>query len=127
MGNRYGPQTVEVEALLERARNLTDDEVKALRGAWDDARAAMRAWGARAAARYAAHDAAWDVRDDAAWTAREAAWGAWDAGSADWAAAWHAVRDGVQALVVRDLIGQHGFTQEPVSYTHLTLPTICSV
>ncbi len=96
--NRYGPQTAQVEALLERARNLTDKETEALRDAWD----------ARAAARAAAWVAAW-----AAW----AAWDAWDARDAR--AAWDAgreavwaARDAVLALVVRDLIGQHGFTQE---------------
>ena len=109
VAERYGPQTVEVEALLERVRNLTGDETEALRDAWVTARAA--AWVAardatRAAAwvagRRAARDAAWNVARAAAraaaWdAARVAAWAAWDA---------------VQALLVRDLIGQHGFTQE---------------
>jgi len=84
--NSYGPQTAQIEALLERARNLSDKETEALRDAWH-ARAA--AWAA-------------------AWVAAWAAWAAWDAGrEAVWAA-----RDAVLALVVRDLIGQHGFTQE---------------
>ena len=39
-----------------------------------------------------------------------AAWdAAWDAA---WAAAWAAARDAAVALVVRDLIGQRGFTQD---------------
>ena len=107
LAERYGPQTPQIEALLERARNLTDDETKALRDAWtardadrDDAQeAAWDAWdAARAAARAAARDAAWDPAQDAAWTVRDAAWDAfWDA---------------TQALVVRDLVGQNGFTQE---------------
>ena len=96
VAERYGPQTTQIEALLERVRTLTGAETKALRDAWVTARGAVRypAWAA-------AHDAA-----------REAAWGAWDAGSADWDTAWYATRDAVQALAVRDLVGQHGFTQE---------------
>ena len=102
MTNQYGPQTAQIEALIDRARCLTEKETVALRDAWD----ARYAWAVgRGAGRYPA----WAVAHDAAWVA---AWDAWDDGSADWDAAWYATRDAVQALVVRDLIGQHGFAQE---------------
>lgn len=95
--NRYGPQTVQIEALLDRVRTLSDDEAQALA----DARHA--AWDAQDAA-WAAWDAAWD----AVWladrvAAQLAVRAAWDAAAAAAAA--------VLALIVRDLIGQHGFTQ----------------
>ena len=101
LAERYGPQTTQIEALLERARNLTDEETEAIREA-REAREAQDAWVAWGTARPADRDAAWE----AAW---EAAWAAWDA---DWEAAWYAARYAVLALVVRDLIGQNGFTQE---------------
>ena len=47
-----------------------------------------------------------------------AAWGA--AWGAAWDAAWGAVRGAARALVVRDLIGEHGFTQD--HYDLLTGP-----
>ena len=93
-----GPQGEHVAALIERARLLTSDEVQALNAAGDAARYAAGD-AAGDAARYAAGDAAWD----SAWEA------AWDA-------AWYAAR----ALAARDLIGQHGFTQE--HYDALTGP-----
>ena len=55
--------------------------------------------------------AAWDAARDAAWDAARVA--AWDAARV-------AARDAARALVVRDLIGQHGFTQE--HYDTLTGP-----
>ena len=98
--------------------------------AWDAARAAARAaaWAAaRPAAWPAARDAAWPAARDAAWeaaweaarpAARDAAWeAAWEAARD---AAWEAARDAARAAVVRDLIGQHGFTQE--MYDTLTGP-----
>ena len=113
VAERYGPQTAQIEALLERAHNLSGDETEALR---DAARAAGRAasraawdaaWDAdRAAARVAARAAAWDAAGTAGdgWVVRRTARSAWYG----WASAW----DAVLALVIRDLIGQHGFTQE---------------
>ena len=92
LAERYGPQTAQIEALLERVRNLSGDETQAFRDAWDARDAGRDA--DRIAARAAATDAAWDTAWD---TARAVAWAAWDA---------------VLALVVRDLVGQHGFTQE---------------
>ena len=102
----FGPQWAQVCAVVLRAARLTPAEAKALyaaRGAaWGAARDA--AWGvARGAARDAAWGAAWDAARDAAWdAARDAAWDA----------AW--------AIVVRDLIGTNGFTQD--HYDTLTGP-----
>ena len=100
--DKYGPQAAEVEALFERAKALTIDEVSALRSAQGVA------WNA---ARNASRGTAWNVAWNAAWNAavdaaRDTAWNA--AGNLAENAAGNAAR----ALVVRDLIGQHGFTQE---------------
>lgn len=93
----FGPQWEPICALVLRAARLTDDQAKSL--------AAARA--AAFAARVVAWDAAWDAVSAAAWdAARDAAR----------PAAWDAAR----ALVVRDLIGEHGFTQE--HYDLLTGP-----
>jgi hypothetical protein len=91
----FGPQGMQVVALIDRSQSLTASEAIALAAAhgatWDAARAALGAgrgatWdAARGAARGAARDAA---RGDA-WDARGAAWDA---------------RDPAAALVVRDLI-----------------------
>ena len=110
VAERYGPQTTQIEALLDRARNLSKKETKALRVAWDarEARDAWDAWDAglfaRAAA-WSACDAAWDAAQAAA---RAAAWDTWDVHRA----VRDAARYAVEALVVRDLVGQNGFTQE---------------
>ena len=90
MTDRYGPQTVGIEALLERVCNLTDEEVQALRDAGLDA-----TWGA-------AWGAAWRAASDAGrkTTLNAAQYIVLDA-----------ALDAARALVVRDLIGQHGFTQ----------------
>ena len=79
---------------------------------WDAARAvalaAARAvvWdAAQAAASDAAQAAVWDAARDAAWDAAQAA--VWDAArDAAWDAAW--------ALVVANLVGQHGLTRDHV-------------
>ena len=99
LAEHYGPQTTQIEALLERMRNLSGDETKALRVAWDarEARDAWDAWDAARAAGGAPRDAASSAARDAWDAARDAAWAAWTA---------------VLALVVRDLIGQNGFTQQ---------------
>ncbi len=91
MTDRYGPQTTQIEALLDRVCNLTDEEAKALRTLWTPTWVAARvsAWeAARAAGRIATRRV--PSVTTTAWTARDA----------------------VLALVVRHLIGQHGFTQE---------------
>ena len=107
VAERYGPQTAQIEALLDRVRNLSGDEKEALRDAWTaraDARAdALEAWvAAWTAARVAGRAATWDAAWYAAWVVRTDAWDA----------APDAVRHAMQALLVRDLIGQNGFTQE---------------
>jgi hypothetical protein len=78
----FGPQGVQVAALIDRSRSLTTSEIDAF-----------------VAARDAARDAAWDVAWDAARdAARDAAWDA--ARDAAWDVAW----DAAGALTVRDLI-----------------------
>lgn len=113
-----GPQGSEVVALIERASQLTGEEIRSLEDAWDAARDAE--WdAARGAAWDAARDAAWDAAfhaaRDAAWdAARDATW------NATWNAAWDAASDAVWALFVRDLISDDGFTQN--HYDLLTRP-----
>lgn len=106
----FGFQWQEIVALVRRAAVLTSGEAEQFLAASDPATAA--AWAA-------ARDAAWDAARNTAWNAAWAA--AWDAArnaawNAAWAAAWAAARDAAQnaawALAVRDLIGQHGFTQD---------------
>lgn len=111
---RFGPMGEHVAALVARAARLTGHEVEQL-GAAGDA-----AWGAAwAAAWAAARDATRAAARDAAWAAaRDAAWGA--TRGAAWAAAWCAAWDAARVLVVRDLIGSHGFTQ--AHYDTLTGP-----
>ena len=84
-----GPQGEYVAAVIDQAGRLDRQEAESLHAAWDAARAAAR-------------DAAWDsARDAARSAARDAARAA--AGAAAW--------DAARALIVRDLIGQHDFTQ----------------
>lgn len=123
----FGPQWEPVVAFVRRCAVLTVDEATRLSAAWK----AKRQDAARGAAWGAASDAAWDAAWDAA---REAVWGAaWGAArdaardaarEAVWDAAWEAVWDAAWgaawALAIRDLIGQHGFTQ--AHYDLLTYP-----
>jgi hypothetical protein len=125
LADTFGPQWGAIVALVRRVAVLTVDEVQRLAAAWD---AVDTAWDAVDTARAAAGDAgdAWDAAWVDAWVA------AWDAGAARdawaaWAAAWGAARAVAGAagaaaavLAVRDLIGQHGFTQE--HYDTLTMP-----
>lgn len=110
-----GPQGEHVAAMIERARQLRRWEVGSLRTAWYADRIADRI-AARDAAWIAAGDAARGAAGDAAWVAaaRTTARGVY------LAVAWEAAKDTTRALVVRDLIGQHGFTQE--HYDTLTRP-----
>ena len=122
----FGPQGVHVVELIERAGRLTPDEAVRLKAAEYAARVAARdaaecaAWDAtRYAAWYAARVAARDATRVAAWYAARVAArvAARDAAEcAAWDAAWYAA----EALVVRDLIGSHGFTQQ--HYDALTGP-----
>ena len=93
-----GPQGPQIVALIGRARELTGEEVRDLN---------------------AARDAAWDAARNAAWNAAGDAAGC-AARDAAWDAARYAARYAAAALVVRDLIGQHGFTQ--AHYDTLTRP-----
>jgi len=102
--HRFGPQGVEVAALIRRAAVITAEEADQLSLAWD-------AWDA-------AWDATWNTaRDSKSWAqwdaARDAAWNA--ANKAAWDAEWAAA-----ALSVRHLIGDYGFTQQ--HYDLLTGP-----
>ena len=122
----FGPQWEPICALVLQTSRLTPDELVALRAAraaawaaaWDAAWDA--AWAAAwAAARDAAGDAAWAAAWDAARDAARAA--AWDAArAAAWAVARDAAWAAARALVVRDLIGSDGFTQD--HYDTLTGP-----
>ena len=122
LAGTFGPQWREVMSLVRRAAALTKAEVASMERARD---AAWRAaWGA-------AGDAAWGAAWRAAWgAARDAAGGAAGgaerggardaAGGAAWGAAGDAAGDAAWALVVRDLVGQYGLTQE--HYDVLTKP-----
>jgi hypothetical protein len=103
LADTFGLQWAAIVALVRRASVLTADEVQRLGAAWD------AVWGA---ARAAAWDAVWDAAGaagDAAWAAAGAAGDA--AWAAAWAAGWDAAEAAAWALAVRDLIGEHGFTQ----------------
>lgn len=103
----FGPQGEAVAAVIDRAARLTLHEVHALSAAWY-------------AARDAAGDAAWDAAGDAARAAaraaraaaRDAAWAA--AGDAAGDAAGATAREAALALVVADLVGQRGLTQQHI-------------
>lgn len=113
-----GPQGREIAALIEQAGALTQADCKSLRAAYGAARVAARGAprdAACGAARAAARGAAWYAAYGAAWAAARRA--AWDAARR---AAWDAAWDAAQAIVVRDLIGQHGLTQD--HYDTLTRP-----
>lgn len=126
LAETFGPQWEHVVALVRRAATLTESEAETMAAAWAG-RAARAAW---AAARDAG-DAAGEDAARAAWSAARAAVGAGDAARAAWAAnyaawdaAWFRARAAVgaaaRALGLRDLIGQHGFTQD--HYDTLTGP-----
>jgi hypothetical protein len=121
LADTFGPQWVAIVALVRRAAVLTADEAQRLAAA----HAANAA--ANAAARDGSGDAAGAVaRDakaagDAAWAvARDAKAAGVAARAAAQIAAQIAALDVAWALVMRDLIGQHGFTQ--VYYDVLTGP-----
>ena len=110
---RFGPQGPHVAALIARAREITGDEVEKFNAARESARDAV--WkSARDAASKAASKAAGVAGRESAWiAASESAWVAASKAARVTAsdAVWGAVWDAARALVVRDLIGQHGFTQ----------------
>ena len=116
LAETFGPQWAAIVALIRRAAALTEREAQDLDAAWDATRDA--AWDAtRGATRGATRDAAWDAtrgatRDATRDAARDAAW----------VAAWDATRGATRALLVRDLIGQHGFKQH--HYNTLVAPWV---
>jgi len=123
---RFGPQGPHVAALVARVRAITAGEVGKFDvdqvAAWDASRDASRD-AARVAAWFAASKAAGVAGRESAWiAASESAWVAASKAARVTAsdAAWVAVWDAARALVVRDLIGQHGFTQ--AHYDTFTLP-----
>jgi len=100
LAETFGPQWAAIVALIRRAAALTEREAQDLVAAWGAAMDAARvaAWDAtRGATRDAAMDTAWD-------------------------AAWDATRGATRALLVRDLIGQHGFKQH--HYNTLVAPWV---
>ena len=110
LANTFGPQWEHIVALVRRAAVLTSGEAEQLLAARD------AAWyAARNAAWFAAMVAARDAAQAAAQAAARVA-----ARDAARYAAWDAARDAARALAVRDLIGQHGFTQD--HYDLLTGP-----
>ena len=92
LAETFGPQWAAIVALIRRAAALTEREAQDLDAAW-------------VAAMDTARDAAWVAAMD---TARDAA--------------WVATRDAARALLVRDLIGQHGFKQH--HYNTLVAPWV---
>ena len=124
LAETFGPQWAAIVALIRRAAALTEREAQDLDAAWVATRdtAWDAAWVAtRDAAMDTAWDAAWDATRGAAMVAtRVAAMDtAWDA---VWDAAWDATRGATRALLVRDLIGQHGFKQH--HYNTLVAPWV---
>jgi hypothetical protein len=119
LADTFGPQWEHIVTLVRRCAILTGDEQQRLdaarvASAADAARNAARAaawFAAGAAARDAAGDAALEAARDAAGVAARDAAGD---------AARFAAGDAARALVVRDLIGQHAFTQQ--HYDLLTDP-----
>ena len=106
----FGPQWSPIVDLVRSAAALTYEQAESLNAA--EGAALNAAWAAaegaaREAAREAARIAALNAIRSAAWNAAGAAPGA-------------APVDAAQALVIRDLIGQHGFTQD--QYNLLTGP-----
>ena len=90
-----GPQGEALADYLDALRDLTDAEVEAM----DATRNASRTntW------------VAWDAARDVAYTTRNAAWiAAWAVSHAVHAA----IQDAALAVVVADLVGQHGLTRE---------------
>ena len=111
---RFGPQGLHVATLIARVRAITAGEVGRFDAVWNAVR--KSAWfAASKAAGVAGRESAWIAASESAWVAASKA-ARVTASDAVWGAVWDAAR----ALVVRDLIGQHGFTQ--AHYDTFTLP-----
>ena len=112
---RFGPQGPHVAALIARAREITGDEVEKFNAARESARESAWVAASKAAGVAGGRESAWIAASESAWVAASES-ARVTASDAAWGAVWDAAR----ALVVRDLIGQHGFTQ--AHYDTLTLP-----
>ncbi len=120
---KYGPNWAAVVEVLRAAGSMTDEQREELAvraAAWNLDRNV-----AQAAARNADRNVAWTAAPVAAWGA---AWDvAWDSdlgtmGHVAWGIARRATCDAAIAAVMKDLIGQHSFTQ--VHYDTLMAPWI---
>ena len=104
------PHSGAIDALLDELHTLSRDEARDMGAAWGAGWESTGGvpWGA---AWYAARDAAWDAGRAAAMgaTLRDALDAVWGVA---WGAAWYAVRDAALAIVVVDLVGQHGLTRD---------------
>jgi hypothetical protein len=94
---KYGPQTAEVEAHIERIKTLTTEQLDALSKAYDSAVAARseELWDAWCSAELVGRD---EMREEAWSVARDAV----RAGKKN--SAWYAIWYAILALLVRDLI-----------------------
>lgn len=99
--NKYGPQTVKVEALLRRAKRLTPEQMSRLRSTWRESTEAR----VRIESLADALDARAKERRAAANT-----FGAIALAQQGWTVAWHAVSDAVLALLLEDLITEEQFS-----------------
>jgi hypothetical protein len=101
---QYGPQTAEIEAIIERLRAATLEQVKALGEARHGAQ--NETWGeAWNAARIKVCDEEWSRACEAAHEAVfEAA-----RDNKEWSGAWYGARDAIMAIMVRDLITPNQF------------------
>jgi hypothetical protein len=99
----YGPQTAEIEALIERLRAATPEQVKTLGEARHGAqnKAWSEAWNE---ARIKVCDEEWSRACE---EAHEAVFEA--ARDKEWSGAWYGARDAILAIMVRDLITPNQF------------------
>jgi hypothetical protein len=99
---KYGPQTIEIEGLIERIKTMTPKEAQALADVYDAARSGK----SRDAADAVESAGRNSVRRTAWYAAREAERHGARTGerNAAWYSTWHVVRDAISALAVRDLI-----------------------
>jgi len=103
----FGPQWPEIIVMIRRAANFTQDELVTLHAIQYGPSAGWKAWSAAALTTYHASRSGWDAVWSAVWDASCSA-----AGAATGDTHRSAAGDAAVALLVRDLIGQHGFTQE---------------
>jgi hypothetical protein len=105
---KYGPQTTEIEAFIERLKMATPEQIDALSNAYDNAARSDEAREAWHTARSAELHAERALMREAAWRV------AWDSSgigdrNISWYSAWYATWYPILALVVRDLIATTDF------------------